>query len=260
MLAQVASTAASAGLPIIFGLIGDALAAGDEEKAERLHAEARARFGDLKVPSLDEMRQGDTAFSDVNVDPVAKAAQRRAYERLMEMGTQTGLSVEDRAALDEARAETSRQEQGQRAAILEGARARGMGGSGMELQAQLAAQQGAADRNAMAGTQAAAEARRRAMQALVAAGGQASQARGQDFGEQAAKAQARDAISRFNAENVKDRYGMQANLAGQQYQVDTDAADRKSARADRTRRKWAGFGAAASNAVAGGADRFLGGK
>jgi hypothetical protein len=233
---------AAMGLPVVLKLIGELQAAGDDAEAERLYKQAQERFGALNVPSLDEMRQGRTNFDGVNVDPVAREAQRRAYQRLMDMGTQTGLSVEDRAALDESRAETSRQEQGQRAAILEGARARGMSGSGMELQAQLSAQQGAADRNASAGVQAASEARRRAMQALVAAGGQAGQARGQDFSEQAARAQSQDAIDRFNSQNVKDHYGMERDKAAGMADFDVAAGDRRRTSGTRKRKLYSDLG------------------
>lgn len=249
MAAQAIAAAASVGLPIIMGMIGDAVAAGDDAEAERLYKQAQERFGAVNVPSLDEMKLGPSALEKVNVDPVAKEAQRRAYGRLMEMGTQTGLSVEDRAALDEARAETSRQEQGQRGAILESARARGVSGSGMEMQAQLMAQQGGADRNAAAGVNAAGEARRRAMQALVAAGGAAGQARGQDWQEQSGKAQATDAISQFNANNVKWKHGADTEKAGTMADFDMASGDRKGARADKTRRRFAGYGQGATQAV-----------
>jgi hypothetical protein len=94
-------------------------------------------------------------------------------------------------------------DRGARQAISDSMAQRGLGGSGMELQAQLQGQQAAGDRDAMSGLNIAAQAQDRALQAIQGSGQLASQYRNQDFQEQAARAKAQDAINEFNARNLQ---------------------------------------------------------
>jgi hypothetical protein len=83
--------------------------------------------------------------------------------------------------------------------------ARGMGGSGMDLVAQLQASQAATEREALAGLERNAAQEQNRANSSAQAGGLAGNIRGQAFGENSAKAQAQDAINRFNTANSVNR-------------------------------------------------------
>ena len=77
-----------------------------------------------------------------------------------------------------------------RGAIMQHMQARGLGGSGSQLAAQLASQQGTANRAADMGSQFAIAGQQRALQALQNAGQMAGQQRGQSFDESATRGSA----------------------------------------------------------------------
>jgi hypothetical protein len=108
-----------------------------------------------------------------------------------------GMDAGARSALAQAQESSAANERMQRMAIGQNMQARGLGSGGTQLAAQLAAQQGGANRNAMAGTQAAADARSRAIQGLT---GSAQVGQGIKAGE--------DAFEQFNARQRLSRAGM----------------------------------------------------
>lgn len=83
---------------------------------------------------------------------------------------QGGLTNADRLAQQSANRQAALQEQAQRGAIMQNAQMRGVGGSGIELAGQLAAQQGGANRAQENQTSIAAMAQQRALQAAGALG------------------------------------------------------------------------------------------
>lgn len=168
------------------GVLGDIAGAGDRARARRYWQDLQ----DL----------GPSAYDQIATDPRLRDAQMTALDRLSREGSAGGMGVEDRVALAQAQGETARRERGSREAILQGMAMRGQGGSGVELAATLANQQGAAEQNAMSGAQAAADARRRALSATMQSGQLGGSIRGQDYGEKANRASATDAIARFNAD------------------------------------------------------------
>ena len=207
---MAAVTAGSVGLGVLFNLIGEAEAAGDYKKAQQLREEARKRIEDIKDPELKQViaeQLGPSAMEGIQGDPALRQAQLLALKKLQDVGNSDGMDAESRQALEQARQEAMRQNQADQQAILSGAAARGMRGSGMAMSAQLQAQQGSADRNALGNINAAGDARRRALQALAQSGQMAGDVRTQDFGEEAAKAKAADAIAAWNANT---RQGVQS--------------------------------------------------
>ena len=82
----------------------------------------------------------------------------------------------------------------------------------MEFLASLGNQQGAAERNSMAGTQAAGDARTRALQAMSASQGGYGQVRGQDLNA----AQARSQVEQFNAQQRLRKAGALAGAYNDQ--------------------------------------------
>lgn len=156
---------------------------------------------DFTPEQLQNLQQlGPSAMESVSTDPRLQAAQMTALQGLQDR-SQSGYDATDRAAMAEAQMAAARQEQGQRGAIMQNMQSRGMGGSGAELAAQLANQQGSANRMSATAGNIASEGRQRALQAMMQSGQMAGQMQGADFNRQAQIAQARDQISQFNTNN-----------------------------------------------------------
>ena len=174
-------------------------------------------------PSLESaIKQSPSEFSKVVTGVQNKNAQQRALSSLQQIGDEGGLRLQDKAALTEANLDASTRARGERDAITSEMARRGLGGSGFELQAKLAGQQGDADRAARTSLGIASGANQRALQAISDAGDLGTKFRGQDFQEQSAKAQAQDAINRFNTANLQDvnQRNNAALNAAQKYNLD----------------------------------------
>jgi hypothetical protein len=209
---------------------GAALLGHEEAEKQRKDAKnalkrAEAEFSSIKVPELSdqklileqlmsagmlnpEMEQAltlqDSAFDSVSTDPRLKQAQLQALSKFMEINEQGGLSLQDQANLNKIQGQLRQQEKGNRDAILQNMAQRGVSGSGFELAAQLSNNQAVSDRASQEGLDIAALAQQRALDALMNQNQVASQMRNQDFGEQSSKAQAQDAINKFNTANRQD--------------------------------------------------------
>ncbi len=164
--------------------------------------------GQLSPEQAQAQLAQNTAMQDISTDPRLKQAQMQALQGLQDTANNDGLSAVDRAQLEKVKSETGQQDRGQRDAILQNAHSRGVGGSGLELMAQLQSQQGSAQKASQMGFDVAAQAQQNKLAALQQAGQLGGQIRGQDFDQQAQTAQAQDAINKFNAANKQ-----QVNLA-----------------------------------------------
>lgn len=200
-----AAAAAGAGAvgDILGSLIGEALAAGDYEEANRLMQEAARSYDGMTAPS-DFAEAGGTAMDDISVDPRLRASRMKALERLQQVGLEGGMDAESRAAVEQAKMDAAGYEQQQRGAIMQDAQARGMMNSNLSQAQALMAQQGGANRVGMMGIQAAGDARRRALDALSQSGELAGSIERDEYGMQADRAGAQDAIGMFNARNRND--------------------------------------------------------
>ena len=219
--------AASAALPLLGGLFGDQWV-GDTDSSSGIDTmdDAIAYLEDLakQVPEIsdqivywtDLIQQGKILPQDVIKIPEVQMAESKlrdftpsteAYGDATDAGlaelrkiAESGFSITDQASIDEIRRRVSTQERGQREAILQGAQQRGVGGSGLEMQSSLMAQQSAADRNALENLMTAARGEER----RIGASGQAAQLgaglRGQEFGESKAMDDADRLINQFNAQ------------------------------------------------------------
>lgn len=224
--------AGAGGGELIGGIVGDLYGEDDRSRARRSLRDA------LNSLYSENIESDPTAYNDIAVDPRLKVAQMAALDRIQKEASQNGMGLQDRVALRQSMDETARRERGSREAIQQNMAMRGQGGSGVELANTLANQQVAAERNASAGAQAAADARRRALSAAMQSGQLASGIRGQEYGEQSDRASARDAIQRFNASQRLTRAGMANNIRmGQAQRYDEEA--------DRWRDRGAGIGAGA---------------
>lgn len=184
-----------------------------------------------------------SAMNGVQPDAATVQAQREALVYFQDVA-KNGMTAADRAQLESTMIQENANERGNREAILQQMAQRGQLGSGAEIQSKLISQQGSANRNFAAGTNMAAAAQQRALQAMTQAGSYATSLRGQEVSEQTAKAQAADAIAQFNAnmqaqtnrtnvaannnaaaQNLAQQYAIQnTNLAQQRAEQDAAAA------------------------------------
>lgn len=212
---MVAPAVVAAGIAAFTALVSAGLSASQAAKAARAKLrgskKALAEFDEIITPVLQEEQ---TAYENVQRDPYADAAQRRALESYIRQAEEGGLDFTERAALEDIQGRARTEEQSQRAAIEQQARARGMAGAGSTLGAQLLAQQGAASRAGSQGLSVAAMQQQRHREALANAGQLGGLMRSQQFDEQERLARARDAIKAFNAAQRQQYFQNRMNLAG----------------------------------------------
>ena len=147
--------------------------------------------------ALEQAELGPSAMEDISTDPRLRSAQMDALAGLQERG-ESGLTTEEKVQQDQLMRSVGAGAQARDKAVLQDMEQRGMGGSGNELIARLQASQSAADRANVGQAQLAGQAQNRALQAISQAGQLGGQIRGQEYGEQANLASARDRIAQFN--------------------------------------------------------------
>lgn len=195
-------TLVALGVSILGPLIGKALGQGDQDRAMQLREQAAQMFGPEMLPQFDKMvaqQLGPSQLNGVNTGG-DRARQLDALGQFQQLANSNGMTPGDQAIQNQAMFQAAQREGADRGAVLQSFNRRGMGGSGAELAAQLQAQQGAANNYFQAGNAAAQAAQGRKFSALEQFAQQAGGLRGQDYGEAANRAQANDAIARFNAE------------------------------------------------------------
>lgn len=196
------------------------------------------------TPEMEkEIQLGTSRMETVKIDPKLREAQMQALAKLQQVGTE-GLTSEDRLAMDELNREVAQQENARQQSILQGMQQRGMGGAGAELAAQLSSSQSAAQSQQRASQQIAAEANKRALEAIMKSGQLGSDIRTQEFSEQEAESKAADAIAKANVEHSRDiqqrnissrNSAQEANLNRAQEIADANVAMENKQRAERER-------------------------
>ena len=200
------------------GILGSNAASDDRRAASNARQEVLTRIDALQVPDIEKERlaleqfkvQGilepeieevfvapDTELQAIITDPRLKEAQYGGIEALSEI-SQGGLRAEDKARLAQAQQQAGIAARGRREASEQSLRRRGLGGSGLEVQAALDAEQAASERLGQEALQTGGLASERALQAVLQRSQLGGQIRGQEYGEQAASAQAQDRINQFN--------------------------------------------------------------
>lgn len=206
----------------------------------QVQLEQLVQQGSLSPEQAQVYLQQASGMQDINQSPETKQAQMDALAQLQNITSSGGLTAQDQANINRIQQQEDIKSRGSREAILQGAQARGVGGSGLELMAQLQNQQDAATRASQRGTDVAAQAQERALQALMSQGQLGGQIGQQQFQQDAQKAQAQDAIARFNAQqqtqanqaNVAAANAAQAhNLAAKQSIADTNVGLRNQQQA-----------------------------
>jgi hypothetical protein len=227
------------GLPgAVAGGLGGFLLGGDDSDPNKELNRALAEARNIPLPILKEyypemyqmvvsmnpeletaVNLGPSAMEGIALDPVVRQAQLNALNKLQAIGSEGGMTGEDRARQMQIESEINANLKGNQDAIMQNLAARGMGGGMTEMVNRQLATQAAANRQAQLGMETKAQAERRALEALMQSGGLAGQMQSQDFQRESAKAQAQDAISRFNAQNQQQVLANQVNAknAAQQY-------------------------------------------
>lgn len=178
-----------------------------DERAQANLRDARNVYNDLNPPELVQEHPqyatatdlGPSAMGGVSVNPEynqAQIAQMAALSNLSKNGGHNAASDANLARIQQAENANAR---GQRGAIMQNANARGMGGSGSALLAQLNAAQNAQNNQSMEDLGVAGQEANTAIQAGQGAANIGANMQNNDFAQRASKAQAADAIARFNA-------------------------------------------------------------
>lgn len=247
---------------LIGGLIADAISRGDYEAAERLMQEASKTHSGIQL-SGDAEQMGGSEFDDIGLDKDSMDARRLALREFQKVGLEGGLDAESRAAMSEAQGQAASYERGQRGALMQRAQERGLGSGALNASAQLISQQGGADRMSQAGTQAAADARRRALQALQTSA-QIGQGLTQDeYRRSADRAAALDAVNRFNTSLRSDaqtrRFQQQMDLADASQRGKLMEAGTYEERARKRKETGSKAGRATGGVLGAAGDAYMGG-
>lgn len=219
--------------------IGEAQAAGDYAKAEKLRQQALDIVARLNPDELKQVKVevGPTAFDSATEAPEGRQAQLLALQRLQAMAA--GNDPESEAEYAKAQAQAAQTERGLRMAALQRLAQRGAGAtSGLALAAQQDAAQAATQQASTRDLQVAADARRRALEALQMQGQLGGQLRQGDYQRLRDRAAAQDAINQFNSNSrwrqAQGAWNAQADKAGALSRATNNMADYQQDKGDRT--------------------------
>jgi hypothetical protein len=180
------------------GIIGYAHGGDQRDKAARDYQNAIDAYLHLN-PEIKAQQAGSSAYNGISVDPSTRDAQLQALQQLQNVYKSGGMDNTYRAQMAAANQDAGNTSRAMNAAVQNNAAQRGLASSGQSIAAQRSNAQASANQAAMMNAQALAGAQQRQMGAIGAAGQLGGQMRGQDFGQAAQRADANDAISRFNA-------------------------------------------------------------
>jgi hypothetical protein len=219
MVAPVMAAAIAA--PVIGGIMGGISSSKSRKQAAAAAAAAYAELSKVGLPPdlsrevilqkfqemgilTPELEQDfdlqASQVAQIQEDPQLRNAQLEALSTLGQV-SRGGLRAEDRAAYNELRNRVQQDAEAKRQQLLQSMQAKGMGGSGAELMAQLQSSQASADTASAGADNLAAEASRRALEAISQRANLAGSVRGQDLSAEEMKARAIDDRNRFLYEN-----------------------------------------------------------
>ena len=140
---------------------------------------------------------GPSEMQGITSDPRYREMELSAL-RDLENQSRDGFSATDRAAMARTEMEANRANRGRQGAIMQNMQARGMGGSGMDLVAQMSSAQDANDMEALRSLEREGQAQELRQGATARMGSMATGLQGRDFSQAAQKAQAADRVAAFN--------------------------------------------------------------
>lgn len=192
--------------------------------------------GDLTVdmkdydPAILEQFAGidGTAHDQISLDPSTRNAQMQALSYMQNLGQEGGMDSVDRARMAQILGEADTRSRGARGAIKQDMQQRGVSGSGLEMVQQQMANQQASQNAYLGGVNTAAEAQRRALQAMQGAGQMGGQIRGQDYQIQSGRANAMDAINKFNSGQRQDMLTRNVDRQNQVNVGNTDMGNKQT--------------------------------
>lgn len=251
-------------------LIGELFAGGKEAEARRILDEAAKLYDAVDLPKLEQavaQEIGPSAFESISTDPAYKTAQLDALNRLGQIAEEGGLTLADKAAMNQIMGQLSRRDAAARAATKEEMQARGTLGAGAELASRLAAQQDTSQLASERGMATAAQAQQRALDAIMRRGEMAGGLRSQEYGEKSDVARAKDIINQYNA-SARERaqsynlglpqqqFANQMALTGAKVSTKTGQGNRAMQEGQGIRMAAGGYGQAASDFAKGAAEDF----
>ncbi len=192
-----------------------------DEQALAYKLQTLKNMGQLTPEMEQEILQEASGMNHISTDPNLRQAQMEALTRLERQGKE-GLTLDERAAQEDINRGIQSENRMAQEAVMQNMQARGQLGSGAELAQRLQASQSAADSGRQQGTELARLMAARKLEASMNAGQLGGNIREQDFGELSKKAEAQNAINRFNAssrQNVQSANVGQKNAANQ-YNLD----------------------------------------
>lgn len=175
--------------------------------AEDALAQSRAAYQALDVPTLNGVQPqyasasetGPSALDDIDINPEYNDEQETQMSALDNLAKNGGRNAASDAALAQIQSQENQNAKGQNDAILANANARGMGGSGAALIAQLNSQQNQQTNQNARDLGVAGQEANTALSAGQGASGIASNLENTSYGQAANAAAANDAINKFNA-------------------------------------------------------------
>jgi len=174
------------------------------------------------VPQVsDYVQEVDPSFVELSAQAQeGRGAQQEALRRLMEAGSAEG-DIRSNIAVNQANREAAISNQGMQGQILEGMRRRGTGGSGLELAAQLQAQQSAGDRGAVNAQNAASEGYKNRLNALMQSGELGGRLKNEELSQAEKNANIINSFNQRNAANRNDynRYSDDASNTAQRFNI-----------------------------------------
>ena len=226
---------AGAAIAGVAQLVGMYMNAGEADKARAAIQDAVDKYGPEAYGIIERELGGPSALEGLNAEtiaPEAAAAQRNALRQLQQV-SEKGYTPEEEAAIRQIQSETAATAASQRAATQEAFARRGISGGGAERVAAFQAASQAANRAGQQGLDVAADAQRRAFQAMQAQGNLGTNVRQQAYGEAERRAQAADEARRIRGQaqlNVaSQKAGMKTGTAGQVYDLSTQPGKQTAA-------------------------------
>jgi hypothetical protein len=208
-------SAIGAGIAGVSQIVGLLMNAGKADEARAVIQNAVDQYGPEAYGIIERELGGPSALEGLNAEqlaPEAVAAQRNALRQLQQV-SEKGYTPEEEAALRQIQAETAAGAASQRAATQEAFARRGIRGGGAERVAAFQTASQAANRAAQQGLDVAAQAQKRAFQAMQAQGNLGTNVRQQAYGEAERRAQANEERARLRGQMGANVAMNKANLA-----------------------------------------------
>jgi len=178
------------------------------------------QFIDRATASQDEILQG---VAGAYTDPRSIEGQQHAADAYRDIYEAGGLDARTRAENEAMRRREQMEARAQREAILQNYASRGLGGAGAEMQAQLASQQGLANREYLAALGNLAEGQQRAQDALKQSADISGEMRSQSFKEESRRRGARDFWRGANQDFYQNLYADEAQARNRQAEAQAQA-------------------------------------